>query len=350
MATDAVRIGVIGAGWFASRRHLPEAKDLKEIQIVALCRRDPEMLNKIADHFQVAQRYTDYREMLDREKLDAVLVCTPHHLHYEHIKASLERGLHVITEKPMTLRGSEAWELVDLARSKGLTLLVSFNPPYWRHDASACRLLAEGWIGELEAVTSLWTANAEHVFGRKPMPGILPGVVPPTLFRADPQSTGGGHFADAGAHMVSEILWVTCRTPVSVFATMDDSVQDMRCSLTLWLQKDVPCSLLNLGNSGMSDKRFRTSFYGKEATLLIDGPPHVIRIEKPKEPPVIIEERRMDPVPTPMKDFFLAVREGRQVRSPGEHGALVAMIMEAAYESARTGRRVEIRSGSGKGV
>ena len=87
MAESALRVGVVGAGWFASRRHLPDLKAQQGVEVVALCRRDAEKLRAVADRFDVPGRYRDYGEMLAREEMDAVLVATPHALHYAHARA-----------------------------------------------------------------------------------------------------------------------------------------------------------------------------------------------------------------------------------------------------------------------
>src|SRR6266496_4446293 len=128
-----IRIGVIGAGWFASRRHLPDIVGHPELRLSALCRRNPDALQLLAGQFQPDAVYSDWREMLDKRPLDAVLIATPHDLHYEHAKEALERGLHVLLEKPMTIRSDHARELCALARDRNRVLAVAVNPPYWAH-------------------------------------------------------------------------------------------------------------------------------------------------------------------------------------------------------------------------
>ena len=77
--SDSVRLGVIGAGWFASRRHMPDAKAHPRTEIAAFCRRDPEARAKLAHRFEISPElgFEDWQEMLDKVELDAVLVATP---------------------------------------------------------------------------------------------------------------------------------------------------------------------------------------------------------------------------------------------------------------------------------
>ena len=140
-----VRLGVIGAGSFVSRRHLPDVQRSTNLTLAALCRRDEAARNRMAEHFDVAPQnaFADWRHMLDEAPLDAVLIATPNSLHFEQAQAALTKGLHVLLEKPMTLRSEHARELVLLAREKGLRLGVALNPPYWAHCHRARRALAE---------------------------------------------------------------------------------------------------------------------------------------------------------------------------------------------------------------
>ncbi len=103
-----IKLGVIGAGSFTSRRHIHTIIGSPDAELVALCRRDEAMLRRMADHFGCRNTFTDYRQMLDEVEMDGVLVTTPHALHYEHTRAALEKGLHVMVEKPFAINFDSA--------------------------------------------------------------------------------------------------------------------------------------------------------------------------------------------------------------------------------------------------
>ena len=88
-----LRLGVIGAGWFASRRHCPDVVDHPEVELAALCRRDEKQLAQMARAFDVADTYTDYAGLIASGSLDGVIICSPHQLHFEHTRAAREAGL-----------------------------------------------------------------------------------------------------------------------------------------------------------------------------------------------------------------------------------------------------------------
>ena len=225
---------MIGAGSFVSRRHLPDVQSSANLTLSALCRRDDGARARMAEHFGVApeRAFADWRQMLDETPLDAVLIATPNSLHFEQAQAALERGLHVLLEKPMTIQSEDARELVRLAREKGLQsgrgaepALLGALPP---RPARARR--ARRW-GRWRASRSTGRAPRSHLFGRTPPPANLPGVVPPTSYRADPELNGGGYFVDGGPHMVSELIWVTGQRIRRVTAFMDATPSDMRATL-----------------------------------------------------------------------------------------------------------------------
>ena len=334
-----IKFGVIGAGSFTSRRHIPTIIESPDAELVALCRRNEEMLRKMADYFDCQDIFTDYRQMLDEADMDAVLVTTPHALHYEHARAALEKGLHVMIEKPMAVKADEARELADLAKDKGLVIVVALNPPFWSHTTYLREAIRSGILGEIEGVHINWIGNAEHVFGLIPMPESMPGVVRPTLFRADPKLGGGGHFVDSGSHLVSELLWATGLKVREVCALMDDAVFDMRANLSLTLENGAICSISNVGNSKIS-RRIQHTYFGSEATLFVDGMPFRITIHKPDEEPVVVPDDDMPKVPQPVDNLIDAILGRTEPLCSADDGLQVVEVIEAAYTSARTGGKV----------
>ena len=103
-----VRIGIIGAGWWGVANHIPVLQGTPDVEVTAICRLGQEELRSLQDRFGIPFATENYKDLLARDDLDGVVISTPHHLHFEHARAALERGLHVVCEKPMVLRASEA--------------------------------------------------------------------------------------------------------------------------------------------------------------------------------------------------------------------------------------------------
>src|SRR5579863_3714773 len=145
-----LRLGVIGAGSWAISSHLPNfAKRSDEVEFVGVSRLGTEMLAKIKDRWGFAVASENYLDVVEAG-MDICLVASPHGLHYEHTKAALEAGAHVLCEKPFTVQPAHAWELVELADSKGLHLVLSYGWNYRPAMRDAKHLMDERGIGEIE--------------------------------------------------------------------------------------------------------------------------------------------------------------------------------------------------------
>src|SRR5205085_814387 len=101
MTRDRVRMGIVGTGRIAQNRHLPSYQRNDRVVVVAAADPVPESVHSAAAAFAIPSVYTDYREMLEREDLDAVSVCTPNKYHAPVAIAALRQGLHVFCEKPL---------------------------------------------------------------------------------------------------------------------------------------------------------------------------------------------------------------------------------------------------------
>ncbi len=342
MDKATIRMGVVGAGAFASRRHIPDMQSNGEVEVVGICRRDPEQLGIVADHFGVNGRYTEYQQMLEDASLDAVLVSTPHALHYSQARAALARGLHVLLEKPMALEPSETEDLIALSEKSELVLAVALNPPFWKHTQFARETIHDGLIGDLEAVSISWLGNVEAVFGKTELPEVMPGVVKPTLYRGDSALGGGGHFMDLGSHLVSELLWVTGSLPVAVSAQMDEPVLDMRASVQVTLERNVFGTITAVGDSPHPDRRIQNVYRGSKGTLTVTGMPFRILLERAGEEPVWVEEESLPDLPGPVENFVDAIRQRAILRSSASHGSDVVRVISGAYQSAVTGELVAV--------
>ena len=110
------RWGIVGFGDIAAKAVAPAIRAHAASDLVAICRRDPVALERHRQTFDVPRAFTDYDEMLRQAPLDAVYVATPVHLHAAQALAALDRGLHVLVEKPMASTAAEAEAMVGARR------------------------------------------------------------------------------------------------------------------------------------------------------------------------------------------------------------------------------------------
>ena len=127
--SQAIRIGIVGAGGVASWGHIPGYKAQKDAEIVAICDVIPGQAAKLAEENGIPHAYTSYAEMFASEKLDAISVCTPNVSHKEISVAALNAGMHVLCEKPMAMNLAEGKEMVAAAKKAGKVLQIGLH---WR--------------------------------------------------------------------------------------------------------------------------------------------------------------------------------------------------------------------------
>src|SRR5262245_20097164 len=132
-------IAIVGAGWWATTAHIPAIKSHPDAELVGVQSRERAKAEKIAGDFGAKYACTRVEELLALPGLDGVIVSTTPNVHHAQAKAALERGLHVLVEKPMTFTVAEARELVELAWRKKLELLISCPWHFTAHAIEARR-------------------------------------------------------------------------------------------------------------------------------------------------------------------------------------------------------------------
>ncbi|MBP1968564.1 putative dehydrogenase [Virgibacillus natechei] len=148
-----LNIAVIGLGDI-SKIHLPVIEENPDARLVAVCDVDESLKDSVAG----ATFYTDYHEMLEKESLDCVHVCLPHHLHYHATKACVERGIHVFQEKPLARNAEEGMALVDLEEKyPDVKICVSFQNRYNETFEKLREIVASGEYGNVTGLKGLVT-------------------------------------------------------------------------------------------------------------------------------------------------------------------------------------------------
>src|SRR5437762_1763419 len=108
VSREKLRLGLIGAGWWATANHLPLLAARDDVELRAVCRLGAAELRQVKEAFGFRFATESATELVAHPDLDAVIVASPHTLHYEHARLALERGLHVMCEKPFTTRADHA--------------------------------------------------------------------------------------------------------------------------------------------------------------------------------------------------------------------------------------------------
>lgn len=198
----SVRVGVIGGGIWGNY-HLSAIRNLEnegKAQLVAIATRTEASAKKHQEAFKI-KGYTNYRKMIDEEDLDAVTIATPDHLHLEMTLYALEKGKHVLVEKPMDLTTAGCVTMVDLSVKKNVLLQVDFHKRYDPYNMDAMRKVREGKIGEPYYAYAYMEDK----------------IIVPAKWLAS-WSSQSSPFWFVGVHKYDLVRWITGREALSVHA------------------------------------------------------------------------------------------------------------------------------------
>ena len=189
-----LKIGIVGAGKICQGVHLPAYDKIDNTEITAICDINEARLEELKSKYPNARFYTNYKKMLDTEKLDAVDICTPNNLHSKVAIYALNKGINVMCEKPDAINVKEAEKMKDAAEKSGKTLMVMRNNRYRPSTKFLKQYIAEGKMGEIYAGRCGWIR-------RRGIPGW-------GGWFTDKAQAGGGPLIDLGVHIIDLAMYL----------------------------------------------------------------------------------------------------------------------------------------------
>lgn len=357
-----VRIGIIGAGWWATSAHIPAVKAHPDAELVAVQSRERAKAERIARDFGARHACTSLEEILALKNLDAVIVASTPNVHHVQAKAALERGLHVLVEKPMTFTTDEARELVEMAARKKLQLLISCPWHFTPHGIEARRLIHAGAVGEIKMISVLMTNPIDKLLrgiNTTPTHGMDNVYVEPRPGSYnDPAIAGGGQIYCQVSHAAAYLTFLTGLRATEIYARFDrdGSRNDIYNALTLTLENGALVSLASTGATPLRERNYEVRVFGSRAILQLElwrGTMTLIDFADKRTEFKPLAANEIYPSHAPALNFVDAVLGKAPNGSPGELGLAAMEIIEAACESAQTNRCEKIRvvkNGNGKKI
>ncbi|MBM7579639.1 Gfo/Idh/MocA family protein [Jeotgalibacillus terrae] len=192
---SSVKIGIIGCGGIANGKHLPALARLDQAEIAAFCDIEVEKAQKAAEKYgsDNAKVYKDYKELLKDTSISVIHVCTPNDSHADISIAAMRSGKHVMCEKPMAKTSAQAQAMLDAQKETGMKLTIGYNNRFRPDSQYLKSVCADGELGEI------YYAKA-HAIRRRAVPtwGVF----------LDEDKQGGGPLIDIGTHALDLTLWM----------------------------------------------------------------------------------------------------------------------------------------------
>lgn len=224
MSVGRLRVGVVGAGAIAQVAHLPVLSRLADVEVAGMCDIDVPKAQALARRFGVPEVYDDIEDLLRYARPDAVVICTPNHLHEVHVTTALSAGVHVLCERPLALSAEGVARILDVRRRTERAVVVGMNHRF-RSDVQAVReFVAGGELGALHAIRCGWY--------------IFRPAGQPAGWRTRRAESGGGAMLDLGLPLVDLALWLagcpaTQRVTAGLAREEPQDVEHSGCALIL---------------------------------------------------------------------------------------------------------------------
>lgn len=356
-----LKIGIIGCGGIANGKHMPALARVSGAEMVAFCDIKPEKAREAAEKYGAAgaRVYSDYKELLKDGSIDVVHVCTPNKSHADISIDSLEAGKHVMCEKPMAKTAADARRMVETAKRTGKKLTIGYQNRFRPDSQYLHQLCSKGELGEI------YYARA-HAIRRRAVPtwGVF----------LNEEEQGGGPLIDIGTHALDLTLWMMGNyKPKNVAGNVYRKLADRKDSANAWgpwdpekytvedsafgfitmedgativLESSWALNSLNIGEAmttlcgtdGGADMREGLRINGEKYGQLYVTKPDldatgVDFYAGRKESAGDLEARR----------WIEALQNGGEPLVKPEEALVVTEILEAIYESGRTGKTVYLK-------
>lgn len=349
MAKDKIRLGFIGAGGIARGAHMPAIKNIEEIEVVAMADISEDSAKESAKIFDDKPKiYTDYKEMLASEELDAVDICTPNLYHKQPTIDALNAGLHAIVEKPIAMNAGEAKEMCDAAAKNSKKLMVAQCQRFRPEVQLLKKMIDAGELGDIY-YSRVWALRRRGV----PAWGVF----------IDKEKQGGGPMIDIGVHMLDMALYLMGHPkPVAIsgqcytkFGRRENVFNPWgKWDPTKYTVEDYAAGFVRFDNgatlsieasfaANLKEDKMNVTLLGTEGGSDID-PFHIYKERHNR----LIEEipnslPGVNVYEAELREFVASIVEDRTPLIPGEQALMTQQILDGVYASSDAGKEVIVK-------
>jgi predicted dehydrogenase len=319
------------------------------VAIAAVCDVNTDAATAFAEKYNVPVVTPDYREILKMPQVDAVLIATPHFLHYPMVMDSLRAKKHVFCEKPLAITSKDAWEMAATARTEGRVLSCHYNRRRMPESIVLRALMLQGVFGTVYHVNVKWVSRyTDFMFDSR------------TSWRVSKEKAGGGILIGRGSHMLDATWYILGKPEVeSVYSVINSRLTgldvDDYATVLIKLKNGTSIHLecTYEANSAAYNSKIEYEVFGTKAGAIYsacDGN-RLYKVGYNAFP----ENRWVDLTDTidvssfensesnsVVEDFIQSVLLGREPLVTAEDAAFITQLIEAAYQSARSGQSVSI--------
>jgi predicted dehydrogenase len=326
-----IKFGIIGTGGMA-RGHAKRINENKETEVTALCDVSEDIVLKfkeaaLSDCKNELQIFTDTKQMFKDANLDAVLIASPHTLHFEHGMQALEAGCHIYMEKPMVTDTKQAYTLKEKAEEVGKIVIIGYNTPCSPVFETIKNTINNGDLGKLELVNGFLSQNWMNA---------TKGT-----WRQKPELSGGGQAYDSGAHILNSLVWSVGSSPKRVSAFIDNHGTDVDINsvISVQFENNVMANITISGNCPEAGA-FMT-FIFDNGRIDVDGwtANWIKAFQNGEEIDIVPKKAKQT---GPLKNLIDAILGREEPRTTPQNGIYQSELMDAIYLSAQKNEIIQL--------
>jgi predicted dehydrogenase len=332
-AKKAIRFAVVGLGHLAQVAVLPAFKNAKNSELVAIVSGDEEKRKKLGMKYRLEHVYS--YDQYDRAlaEIDAVYLVLPNHLHREYAVRAAAAGVHVLCEKPMAVTEEECEVMIEAAERNDVKLMIAYRLHFEKANLEAIKLVKSGRLGD--------TRIFDSVFGQQ--------IAEDNVRVTKPVEKGGGPVYDMGVYCINAARYLFRAEPMSVFASSANNgekrfrkVEEMTSATLRFPDERLANFTCSFGSADVS----RFTLIGTKGSLTAE-PAYDYSI--PLKQQLTIGDKtitrkfpKCDQFAAELIYFSDCVLHDKEPEPSGWEGLADVRIVRAIYQSARTGRAVEL--------
>lgn len=342
-----LRFALVGAGSIG-KVHARNIRANEEVEFVAICDINEERARNLGKEVNVEKIYRDYKEMIDKEALDGIVVAVPNYLHSDVTEYALSKGVNVLCEKPMAISAKEAERMVEAQRKYKRILMLGMTQRFTSSAQLLKRIIDEGELGEI------YFAKAD-LLRRLGIPGM-------GSWFTTKKYSGGGPLIDLGPHMIDLSLWLmNFPKPIKAKGYTFSKIGVQNKGIGSWGipepggpfdVEDLAVGLVEFENDVVlyvqvswatyTDETFNVNIFGNKAGASYNPPKIIMEIEGGNVIEKTLITKQVDPYKKEIEHFVKVIKGEEKLITLPEQGLTVMKIIDALYKSAEKKEEVKI--------
>ena len=345
-----VRWGVLGGGGIADRRTIPGMLMAKNAELNSIMEVDLPFAQRLCEKHNAPHAYGNAKELLASSEVDAVYIASPVACHMEQILAAADAGKHILVEKPVALSAKEAEEAAEYCEKKGVKLAAGFMMRFASAHKKMKELVAQGKLGDVVTASGQFTCWYPEIEG---------------AWRQIKSLSGGGALIDMGVHVIDILQYILGSRIIRVGALAETKTfsyeVDDSASLLVCFENGAYGNINANFNIPDEAAKWRIEFYGTRGRIIGDrtigqvegGEVDALFTAGDAGYDAVQDEKTagsesFDFEPGNMyakeiESFGESVLSGKPLVSPASEAVYVQRVAEAAYESAMSGRFIDLK-------